>query len=702
MSHFMHAPEVYFSKKSMNPKATYRRLMEKYISKIGGDTVKPEKVFMDTLSISSYKDPKVTFYERDAVTFDKEKTSTSLSTYLSSAEKEDLVILPSLSCYRKDVLSLDAKWTKYNVALRNTYKERAKAFEQKKDMVNYSIQNSLQKAKKTKNNALSGTYSLENSPLHTHSAHYALTSLTRVTSSVGNILTERLIGGNRFYRLKDDVIAEFLNYMDGVDRGLIAKAIKTYDLHIPTVDNIMEMVVESSKWYWEDESYLEIIREFVVTLDSIDLCAILYAQDLFFMFKYNNNFITTFFKKLTRKVSNISDDIEIIKKGDYDIMNSLHMMHFDELKGAEVKYDLYKGKDIGWSMVSTYINMETVLEEYELYIKAFFKEVYVIPINTQYVKEMVRNTIVLSDTDSTCGAFFKLVQKEDERFILNGANITRIAGLILILSGNMNHALKLYVANTNAEPELYNEVSMKAEFLWSIFLPALVAKHYLTAEIIKEMFIRPASVIDVSGVNLIASSLPPFYQDKFTDFRSRVVEKLESGGLLSVGTIIRELIFLENEILENLDGDIKTVLRSDKIKTETAYKNDWKKSNFLHHKLWVDVFAKKYGNVSSPPYRVFKIPLTTNTKSKTMLWLDSLDDKNIADKFKAFLLKAGKNDLGMIRIPQDIILSKGAPKELRSIMDEHAVVNQIMSPFYSLVDSLGLTKYSGKLFKEIY
>lgn len=698
---FRHSDKYYKNYKTITPFKNYKENIKEFMRRYGNIEISDVE-FKRVLSASGFRDPSVDYYERDLKTFDKERKSIKMSEYLTSIYPKDLIVVPSLTCYRKDILSLDAEWTDANVAKRNNFKKQAKEYKQLKDNTNFLIYNTLQKTKKIRNNGLSGTYSLENSPLHTFSEHYTLTSMTRITAGIGNLLTERMIGGNRFYRVKDDVINEFLIYIRGSNLKKVESVIQKYNLYIPNVDEIMEMVEENSKWYWEDDEYMKVIRKFVESLSTVERAIIMFAQDLYYMFIYNREFIKDFFDKFTYKCGGISTDIEILKSGDYDILNGLHMIHYQELLGKPLNYDLYKGKPIAESMVSTYIHMRDTLNEYQDFIDAFFKDVMVIPSNVTYVKEMVRKVIVLSDTDSTCATYFGLIKREDEKFKLDSKFIARLSGLVIFVSKSLKHCLRLYTANTNTDENYYKRISMKPEYVWSIFLPALGSKHYLTSEIIQELYISGEETISVSGVSLIASNLPDYFAKRLKEFQRYITQKQESGELLSIKDMVDEILELEEYIIDGLKRNPGDVVRTDKIQPEDAYALEWKKSNYFHYVLWDRVFSKKYGKSPDAPYRAYKIPLTTSTKKKMNEYIESLEDREMQESWRSLLKESGKEKIELLRLPITNIQGKGVPEELKDIIDYKRTVLDILKPWYMLMESLGVIKYEGYTYHELF
>lgn len=68
---------------------------------------------------------------------------------------------------------------------------------------------------------------------------------------------------------------------------------------------------------------------------------------------------------------------------------------------------------------------------------------------------------------------------------------------------------------------------------------------------------------------------------------------------------------------------------------------------------------------------------------------DNIKDVDIKYKLKQFLEKAGKDKIGVFRLPIAVIGNKGIPEELRDIIDVERVIKDNCNVFYMFLATLG-------------
>jgi len=653
--------------------------------------------------------PTVKYWERDKKTLDKHERSISLSNYIHTITSEDLIIVPSGTCYIKkdeygqDIKSLDAEWTVDNMIRRNEEKSEAKKLKALGEFEKAEIPDTLQNVMKTKNNSLSGIYSLQHLPISTHSAHYTLTSITRVTSGIGNILSEKLVAGNRFYRVKNDVLAEFVSLLEASNYDNVKNVINKYKLVEPTTDNVIDMIIDSSKWYWSDRNYISFIREFIDELDGIQKAIILYTHDMFHLYKLNREFMTTMVNKMAYKTSTITDDIEIIKSADESIKNIVHHICAKELRGKGMDYDKFKGTQIGNTLASTTYHLLAMLERYSDFISAFFKDVFLIPINTASVKEMVRKSISLSDTDSTCASYFSLINNDKVMFQTDFSDIAKSSIIMMFNTETMNHLLRIYASQMNARKEHYDRIKMKPEFFWDVFIPMNGSKHYINRSMVEELIVLPEDKLEPSssGVSLIASKLPIKYSEKLDEFKTWYIDMATGKVPVSIGEFVDKIIAIEQDIVETSTKSPFEVLGIEKIKPMKDYSNSWDKSPYFYYELYIKTIGNKYGKIDEAPILTVKVPVTTSKKQLLDNWIATLSPKQQYG-IRGVLEESGKSAINIWRIPKGVAEAHGIPTELLNIIDYKKIILNIMKPFYMLAEAAGIYVYEDTTFSEVY
>jgi hypothetical protein len=706
---FLHDNGVYSTK--IDPIAGYINKSVIYLMrKYGIDKDTALKRIREILKDEYTEDPIVTMYERDLYSGDKEIAKIPLSQYLRDISDKDLVIAPSFTAYYKklpdaygnivDFESIDAGWTRINAKKRGEYKKKMKHAKALGNNLEEEINNVLQKAMKIKNNSLSGVYSLQHLPIATFSAHYSLTSTTRMVSGVGNMISERVLAGNRFYRKKNDVMAEFLALLENMDKAKIKKAMDTFNLKYPTITDVVTMVLESSHWYWKDESYIKFITDFLKTLDKVELAGILFSHDLFSINRLNSGFIRQMTYEMSRLRSCISDDVNILYNGQPFIVNLTHHACEMELRGKGLDYSKLP-KETQDMLVSTYLGIEEAFKKYDLFIDAFFRSLFLNPINIGSLKEMVRKKIVLSDTDSTCATYFESLG--EDRFDSSKGHIARSAVFMVFVSETSNHLLKILSANLNAKEENWGILEMKPEYTWISFIPANVSKHYMNGSIIEELIVREKPNISVSGVNLHATNIPKKYKEKLDNMIEKIMFSLMNGEMIDEYEFLGEIAKTELEIIDTIKHNPSEVLKFEKIKGEKQYSLPWNRSNYFHYKLYKEVFASKYGDVDETPIATLKLPLKFDKVKDIREWVkNNFSNKFMADKFIDILDKSKKQSLGNLKIPHSIASVKGVPEELIPLINYRRIVLDNMKAFYIMLEAIGVYIREDRLLIEDY
>jgi hypothetical protein len=135
-----------------------------------------------------------------------------------------------------------------------------------------------------------------------------------------------------------------------------------------------------------------------------------------------------------------------------------------------------------------------------------------LPINIAFIKNMLRETIVLSDTDSTCATYEDWVKwyQSDNVFGPRGIAITGV--IMTIATTAIDHGIKVFAANMNIPKDRVSSIAMKNEYYWDVFVPTNVSKHYFADTWVKEGNVLPKSKNEIKGVNRVVydiSSKPP-------------------------------------------------------------------------------------------------------------------------------------------------------------------------------------------------
>lgn len=716
---FKHDLEHYSNE--MNPIKEYIEQASKYISITKNITKEQakEKV-LEALKKSKIKNPIVTFNHRDK-NGDMHVEKTTLSNYIDDVKRCNEIMVPSFTCYKhpSEKESLLSKYMTKNVAERNVFKglafkyDMAKSDDEKVQEHNRIMAKAYterQVAKKTNNNGASGAAASKSTHLYMPSIHYSLTSITRGVASIGNAVSESFIASNKLFMTPEIVCNYIASIVSTVDMEIVKKCIEFYNLNTPTVDDVMKNIIHCTKKYWNIPSKIDYIRSIVEKLNVYERTAVLFINDFKSIALLNKDWC----KKLLLSMIKIKEtDPELktredmrnaIKNTPEGVMILVHHICMEDIRGMLVDY---KSDDLDINLLmklaatGKYISEE--LTKNKILFDAFFTT-KIVPCNIANIKDMCRETIVLSDTDSTCGSYdwwVKFVCGKN-RFDSLGVSI---AALVMTMNTQiMDHHMRIFSGNMNIDKERVSMLKMKNEYYWYMFAALSASKHYYADTAIKEGMVFEETRPELKGVNMIAGNIAKEYRDRSKDMMKRIKIELKSGIEIDIYKYIKEVADIEREIIEKVNNADISVLKLDKIKDPKSYKlAEKERTPYMHHMLWKEVFMDKYGDPGEPDYHIVKVPLVLDTKKRMEDFLNEIQEEypEFSKRLKKFLSKVNKTELGTFRPPFNIVKGVGLPKEMMSVIDHKRIVNDNCLVFYFILESLGFLKKKDMMICEM-
>lgn len=672
--------------------------MTYYISKkLDVDTKRAREIVGETLRESSMRNPVVTYYHRGE-NGDKEIKKTPLTKYIQDSLDKGEIIVPSFTTYtsEKTKKSLHGTFITKGLNKRVEKKTSAKKALAVGDIAKFKTDNIMQKAFKLKNNAVSGMYGSQGTLYFNASAHYSLTSTTRISASIGNMVTESMVAGNRLYRSPDHVLQHMTAVCVNIDMKELDSVLREFNIIDPTVEDVMSMVCKSTGYYWIDDIAINRIKGFVTKLEPIERSAVLYVNDLYHLKEVNREIIFNILDALAEEKVGISDDISILNDTEEYLINIVHHITSTDLKGKGINYSKmsYELKD---TLVSTTINLKEQMDKYHKLFKTLFTT-EVMPIDIAYMDIMTRKAIALSDTDSTCGSYHEWVSDRfgDKVFSRQATSLSAV--VLLFNSEAIGHFLHQLSANMNASKDKYKYLAMKNEFYWYTINPMDVSKHYFADVGIKEGLVfkdNDDETKEVKGVNLIATNIPVEFKNKLTDLMDYIRNTPKENVKINLDKIVKDVANMERDIETRLRTGDTSLLKIEKIKDEKGYKESWHKSNYWHYKFYDECLSDKYGKADEAPITCRKIPTTLSKAKDIVDFIDNIVDEDIRTKVREFLKKSPKNSLEIFRLPINIIQHKGVPEEMLKVLNAKRVIADCLAPFYMVINSLGFYKKEG-------
>lgn len=624
--------------------------------------------------------------------------------YIKEAQKNNEIIVPSLTTYfhPDKQKSIHSEFMQHNVIRRSKFKKEAFKNKQNDEISLYNYNNTMQKTMKIFNNSLSGAYASKSTVLRNQSAHYTLTSMTRCLSSIGNSVSEAFLTGNFHFKDSDSVFNYITAILTNYNRNSIAICMKKYSLTIPTVKNIMDNIRRCSKYYWWDENAFNSIEEYVSKLDDIQRMAVMYTNNFWHIKEYNPELIRNFLKQITIKLEEpIDNAADIISKLPEDIFILVKIICSEDIMGETIEISKLNNTKIGNILAATSINVIKHLNYINLLFHTFFLT-NTLPINIAYIREMMRDAIVLSDTDSTCSSYDMWSQWYYGKPTFSNTAISITAVIMTLNSRAIDHGLRILSKNMNIPNDRLELLKMKNEFFWNVFVTGNKNKHYFANTLIQEGNVYKEPDFELKGVHLIASSANKDVTKKVVEMMKEINATIAKGEKIELLKYIKQVANIEKEILRRIEARDISVFKYDKIKEKNSYKSDnMSLTPYIHHIMWEEVFAEKYGHPGNPPYMAIKIPTILQTKAKTLEFINNISDNDIKNKLLEYCKKYKKDMLGTFKPAAAIVGNKGIPEEIVPCIDKRRIVMDNLNSAYIVLEALGFYKKTGILISEI-
>ena len=628
----------------------------------------------------------------------REQYEGTLLDYLKDVTTEHLLMAPSLTTYvpPEKHESLLGKYILGNMSLRNSYKKDKFRAKQSGDSFKEIYYEILQTTCKIKNNSLSGAHASPYTPLYNKSSHSSLTSTCRVATSYSNSNNEKFIAGNRHYWSPDIVVANIITITRQMNRAAVEAALVKYELHIPTPDDVISVIRYSSDVYWRDDRRIARIRDFVCTLDDAERAAFVYSGDMYHMAVFNPVHIRDFLDILSTR----ADVADPAAKGtlfqDEDVTTLATLLCADITAGISLD-DVKKGNPDGYDIVeTTAYQIQSVLDTHAGFIQAFMRP-STRPQSVASIPNMVRKAVITSDTDSTIFTtqHWTIWYTGELCFTPKAYGI---GYAVTFLAAKMvAHVLAMMSANLGVGAKKIHRLRMKNEFYFPIFALTPSAKTYYAYKSAQEGMVFKEMELELKGVALRSSNAPKEVNSGLRDYLKRNMDLLLRDGSLGMHDILDPVTLLEKDIINNVVSGGHRYYKSVQIKDPSSYVKGMDAPASQYNQLWQEVWAPKYGECPAPPYSAVKVSLTMDNRTRLGTWLDTMADRDLAERMRGWLARMGKQALTTMMLPTEVIDQCGVPQELIEQLELRKLIVDIAAPFYIILESYGIYMRNDKI-----
>ena len=687
-NNFLRPTETYV--RHVDPIRDYIDQTSLYLHKMTQQPLEQCQLFVTQQTKLTIKDPVVTYYERQD-NGDKFKTECRLSNYISQIVTNQEILAPTGTTYLPEhhKKSLIVDFVDSNVKARSVAKKEAFKAKADNNTALYILKNNEQNNKKMYNNSMSGAFGSSGNPLKNPTGHSTLTSIVRSESSISNASNEKIISGNRHYYNADVILNNCIYIVSSFDKTTFTNMVYKYNLYLPSIQDTINVIKYSSDLYFKDFEAFSKVEEFICILEPIERAAICYIGDLYHVRKFNDSFTRTLLENISRKITDkvIEDPIKYIESSDEQVVNYAHQICMNEVRGIGKDYSKLDHLQVN-VLAATVKNIIAIVEEYKDFIGAIFLT-DILPSNTAYVDEMIRRTVVLSDTDSTMFSVDEWVNWYFGSIVFTEAAMSLASSIMFIATQCIAHSLAMLSANIGVARDKLFKIAMKPEFCFPVFAQTSVAKHYFTMITVREGNVYNEPELEVKGVHLKSSAAPKEIITLGQAKMKEILFKVANNEKISIVEELKLVADLERKIEESLlTGNIEYYKLS-KVKNKEAYSKGEYESPYVSYLLWNAIFESKYGTITPPPYRVIKIPTLSINTTSTSKWLDSIEDRGIAKKIDDWLAFRKRKEIPTLYLPVPYVRAYGIPIEVRQVIDTKAIILELTKINRMVLEVLG-------------
>lgn len=620
--------------------------------------------------------------------------------YLRKIAESGLGMSPTLTTYKRpdQELSLIVEDIATNMAKRKKVKKEGNLAKQAKDAVLVTIKNGGQNAIKVLINSWSGATLDKHNVFNCQSTHPTLTTMCRISTALATATVEKFLAGKRYYHKPEKVIEDILVVLDKINIAKVAKAMTTYKLRYPSVDDVMAMIKRSTDYYWWDATANQKIRELVETMSPNELAAYMYDGDFYHMYIHNPEFIHGMLTRLSDTLVTKDPGRERFKEMDDDITTLVSNLMGNEIKGTALWDYLDPEKHPADNPIKAKANriasnLLDGMEEFGDLVRTFFR-VNHFPIDVGAQNHAIRLTVPLGDTDSTIFTtkhinelYYGEATFDEEQEPVSDVMVYMVNGIIA-------HALGNFTAQLGVVPERRNLLIMKNEFKFPSLQLTPVAKTYHAYTKGVEGLIYASPEFELKGARYHAGAANIELVDELHTLMENNLTNLNKGIKINRGELIDIMLRVENDIKDSLDRTENVYFKRTRIKSAEEYKTP-DSSVYAMHTLWNEVFGDTHGQAPDPTYMAYKVDLEYPRGFDG--FLASLSPKQRRG-FDVWRNKHNKKDDAFptyFTVPIDNFLKYGLPDELKPYANIRKIVSFTLDAHRLNLQSMGIMTDKG-------
>lgn len=550
------------------------------------------------------------------------------------------------------------------------------------EAVHYSAQTTI----KITMNSLPGGMGSPYNAFYDKGNYNAITSSARALIAQAYTTAETTLGGNFAWFSEDELINHIIIHLtDGIDVKKINRLMNQHHLQWISKEQLMEFYHHEYNKYHLNEK-LEVVEKLVGTMCPEEVAFFWYFQNLRHLV-WGNEIFKTWIDDMF-DLTKIELDEDAVPNDLFEIdkdLVSVISVGFNDVFKTEDDLQVYDFPTKRPDLAKKFVSIGKYVQRMFDGVQELFDTFIYTNLNTPRIdlkKNMNRNTVILSDTDSVIftakdwvewytGDYFKLTAKTYQ--------ISSVA--IYWLTKAITHCLKKYSIAHGATGKFIYVMEMKNEFLYPTMIIYDIKKTYAGQVKVQEGVILPELQTDIKGVQLRGSDV---CNTSLKFIESFLVDDIlgKSFGKISAAPLIAKVVAFEQRIRKSVQDGETEFLKQLSVKMEKDYANPLS-SNYYYYLAWQEIFAPDYGDIQVPTKTpiAFLLPVSSQ-------YLNYLMDTNkkIYKRANEFMAKYKRHPASICINPQ----IDRMPKELIPLIDIKSVIHHNIKALYLTLKQLGI------------
>ncbi|BAQ02531.1 DNA polymerase [Ralstonia phage RSL2] len=681
-----------------------------FLSKRKGITMQAAREFviknMKPGGLFEFRDPMVRYLHRENFE-DRELKETTMSRYLADVFENNESMSPTFTSYcspdvRQSLLSL---YTMDNIVKRSVLKDQMFDAKNAGDMVLYVFKDLGQNNAKTTNNSLSGASLTPSTALFNPTSHSSLTTNCRNTTAYGNANNEKFIEGNRHYMDRDTILNNLVSICAITDLDKVEEAMKKFQLHWPTVQDVNECIERSRQLYFQSNQHMQSVWDFVETMKPLERAAFVYVGDFYHLYKHNTSFVVSLLNQLSKFIDEtmpVDEAQFVLKTVSEDTVNLSRQICRSFSVGKKPK-EILKESPHNYGVLATNAkNINNTLCSVQSMIDAFWLTGNM-PASTGNFPTSLRRSVLGGDTDSTLFTVQEWVGRVYGEIGFTDEMESTSDVVVYLAAQTSSHLHAMMSANYGVHPDRLFDVQMKNEYKFKIFCPTSMAKHYYAMKTAQEGNVFRKPDLELKGANMISSATPGAIVTEVKDFLLESMKAVVDGKGLNLNEIVDMVAEKEWSIYEDVKSGNTEYFRAAHLKKADAYKiKDADRTPYWNHIFWNRTFGKIYGMVDEPPYTSLKVSLEIGNVSDWQVYLDQIQNKDLVKDIQDECARIGRKYMTTIYVPVSIIQLSGIPDEILIGSNARKIVRDCCGAYYHILETMGIFMSNKKNTRMIY